>query len=97
MTHAPHPWSVAQAKARFSEVLERARAEGPQFVTRNGRDAAVIVSAEAWAKLNSTDTSKKKPRGSILDVFAPIRGAGLDEVVERMHGAFREVELGDDA
>lgn len=43
-------WSVAEAKARLSEVIERARTQGPQHVTRNGKDAVVVVSAETWAK-----------------------------------------------
>ena len=43
-------WSVANAKARFSEVIERARTEGPQYVTRNGKDAAVVVSTAEWKR-----------------------------------------------
>lgn len=45
-------WSVAEAKAKFSEVIERAMHEGPQRVTKNGRDAVVVVSAEEWAGPN---------------------------------------------
>ncbi len=41
-------WSLAEAKAKFSEVIERAKTEGPQHVTRNGKDAAVVVSADEW-------------------------------------------------
>jgi len=29
-------WTVAEAKAKFSEVLERAHSRGPQTITRNG-------------------------------------------------------------
>ena len=36
-------WTLAGAKAKFSEVIERARAEGPQAVPQNGRLAAVVV------------------------------------------------------
>jgi prevent-host-death family protein len=38
-------WTVAEAKAKFSQVIEEARAHGPQMVTRHGRSAVVIVSA----------------------------------------------------
>ena len=41
-------WTVAAAKAKFSELLETARSQGPQTITRNGREAAVIVSPEAF-------------------------------------------------
>ena len=34
-------WTVAEAKAKFSEIIERAMSEGPQTITRNGRTAAV--------------------------------------------------------
>lgn len=47
MTHNP-TWTVAEAKAKFSQVIERTRS-GPQTVTRNGRPAAV-VSAEEWER-----------------------------------------------
>ena len=32
-------WTVAEAKAKFSEVIERAQSGGPQTITRNGRTA----------------------------------------------------------
>jgi prevent-host-death family protein len=38
--------TVAEAKAKFSEVPDRALSDGPQTITRNGRPTAVIVSAE---------------------------------------------------
>lgn len=42
-------WTVAGAKARLSEVIERARA-APQTITRNGRPSVVVVSAEEWQR-----------------------------------------------
>lgn len=56
-------WTVAEAKAKFSEVIEQARARGPQTITRNGRHAVVIVSAEEWER-------KTKRSGSLADFFA---------------------------
>jgi prevent-host-death family protein len=43
-------WSVAEAKAKLSEVIDRALEEGPQAITRNGRPALVVVSSEEWAR-----------------------------------------------
>ena len=43
-------WTVAEAKAKFSEVIDRAARKGPQTVTRNGRTAAVVVAAEEWER-----------------------------------------------
>lgn len=41
-------WTVADAKAKLSEVIDLARSSGPQTITRNGRFAVVIVAAEEW-------------------------------------------------
>ena len=66
-------WTVAEAKAKFSEVIVRARADSPQTITRNGRPAVVVVSAEEWAK-------KTRRRGTLAEFLAasPLRGADLD-------------------
>ena len=44
-------WPVQDAKARFSEMLETCRREGPQLVTKRGADAAVLVPMEEWERL----------------------------------------------
>ena len=44
-------WSLETAKARLSEVVRRARAEGPQTITVRGADAAVVLSPEAYSRL----------------------------------------------
>ena len=43
-------WTVAEAKAKFSEVIDRAMSEGPQTVTRKGRTAVVVVGASEWQR-----------------------------------------------
>ena len=79
-------WSVAQAKARLSEVIDRAREQGPQAITKNGRPAVVVVSIEEW-------TRKTRRNGTLADFFAasPLRGSGLE--IERDQGGTREVDL----
>lgn len=44
-------WKLEDAKNRFSEVVRRALAHEPQRVTRNGRDAVVVMSAEDYERL----------------------------------------------
>ncbi|MGO4124882.1 type II toxin-antitoxin system Phd/YefM family antitoxin [Inquilinus sp. YAF38] len=46
-------WQVQEAKARFSELVERARTEGPQTITRHGRERAVLLSIEDYRALLS--------------------------------------------
>ncbi|MBW3630380.1 MAG: type II toxin-antitoxin system prevent-host-death family antitoxin, partial [Gemmatimonadetes bacterium] len=43
-------WKLEDAKNRFSEVVREAARE-PQLVTKNGRDAVVVMSVEAYARL----------------------------------------------
>jgi prevent-host-death family protein len=78
-------WSVADAKARLSEVIDRASREGPQIITRNGRRAAVLISAEEW--------DRKERDGTLADFFArsPLRGSGID--LERLPDGPRRFEL----
>jgi antitoxin Phd len=44
-------WPVQEAKARFSELLEKSVTEGPQIVTKRGVETAVLVPIEEWRRL----------------------------------------------
>ena len=44
-------WQVQDAKTRFSEMIERARTEGPQTITRHGAERAVVLSVEDYRAL----------------------------------------------
>lgn len=44
-------WQIQHAKARLSEVIERARQEGPQTITRHGAERAIILSIEDYRAL----------------------------------------------
>jgi prevent-host-death family protein len=60
--------SVAEAKAKFSKVIDLARSQGSQTLTRNGRTVVVIVAADEWER-------KNKRRGNLAEFFAasPLR------------------------
>jgi prevent-host-death family protein len=79
-------WTVAEAKAKFSEVIERAMADGPQTITRNGRTAAVIVGADEWQR-------KTKRVGNLAEFFAqsPLRESGLK--IRRIKDRSRKINL----
>ncbi len=53
-------WTIAEAKARLSEILRRSRDEGPQTIGTQKR--YVIVPEAVWKKNNSP----KKPMGQWL-------------------------------
>ena len=48
-----HTWSVQDAKARFSELLETCMVEGTQLITKRGVDAAVLVPVDEWRRLTA--------------------------------------------
>ena len=79
-------WSVAEAKAKFSELLDRAQSVGPQTITRKGRTAAVVVSAEEWQR-------KTRRSGNLAEFFAgsPLRGSNLQ--VKRLKDRPRKIDL----
>lgn len=44
----PDVWKLQDAKARFSELVRRARAGGPQRVTVHGKDAVLVIDPERY-------------------------------------------------
>jgi len=85
-TKSGTPWTVADAKAHLSTVLEKARTEGPQTITRNGKETAVVVGIEEWER-------KTKRKGTLADFLlnSPLRGSEID--LERVSCEPRDIEL----
>jgi prevent-host-death family protein len=79
-------WTVVEAKAKFSEIIERALSEGPQTITKRGRTAAIVVGADEWER-------KTKRAGNLAEFFArsPLRGSGLK--VRRSKSPPRKISL----
>lgn len=71
-------WPVQDAKARFSELLATCLREGPQLVTRRGTEAAVLVPAAEWKRLQQSarPTLKELLLGSTprTELVLPRRG-----------------------
>jgi prevent-host-death family protein len=51
-------WALQDAKARFSELVRRARGEGPQHVTVHGRNEVVVISVQDFKRLAGEQTGK---------------------------------------
>lgn len=49
-----HTWSVQDAKAKFSELLECCTLEGTQLITKRGVQTAVLVPIEEWQRLTTS-------------------------------------------
>ncbi|MHB8692540.1 MAG: type II toxin-antitoxin system Phd/YefM family antitoxin [Solirubrobacteraceae bacterium] len=77
-------WQLQAAKQHFSELVERARSEGPQVVTKHGKEAVVVVSAEEYRRLRADDPSlvefiRSAPDFDALDLHrAADRGRDVD-------------------
>lgn len=50
-------WQTQEAKAKFSEVIACALAEGPQSITRHGKSLAVVLSSEEYDRLSRLSPS----------------------------------------
>jgi prevent-host-death family protein len=80
-------WKLEDAKAKFSEVVRRARSEGPQLVTYRGEEAVVVISTEELSKL--TPAKRAKP-----DFLEFIRNSAFGEIEPEREPDFgRDVEL----
>ncbi len=82
-------WQLHTAKAKFSEVFRLARTEGPQRITRQGKEGVVMISDEEYHRLKAKSHQPK----SIVQFFreSPLVGVELD--LERQEDVGRDIEL----
>ncbi len=66
-------WEQQQAKAKFSEVVRRACAEGPQLVTTRGAKPVVVMSADDYLALIDHKPTSFKDLLLPGDGFEPVR------------------------
>ncbi len=78
-------WQLQEAKTRLSELIEVAHKDGPQVITRHGRERAVVLSVEDYRAMV----------GRQPDLKAWLLGGPKVEewVIERERDTGREVEL----
>ena len=81
-----HVWQLQEAKARLSEVIQKALSEGPQDISLRGRPAAVVLSRADYDRL-----TRPKPSLAAFLRDSPMHGVELD--LERDASPVREVEL----
>jgi prevent-host-death family protein len=86
MTEPVRTWQIKDARANFSALVDKAITEGPQIVTRNGKKAVVVVSAEEWLRA-------QRRRSDLVDFFAnsPLRDETIE--IERQRDYPREIEF----
>lgn len=80
-------WSIADAKAHLSELLETVGREGPQTISKRGRPVAVVVSFDEWER-------KKRRQGTLLEFFANAPEGADELIIERDRSSrMREIDL----
>ena len=81
-------WQMQEAKARLSEVVKRAEADGPQDITLHGRSVAVVLSRAAFERLSGQ-------QASVLEFMQASPLAGLDDelLFERNRSLTRKLTL----
>lgn len=80
-------WQLQDAKARLSEVVQRAATQGPQRITVRGRPTAVVISEAEYQRLHG-------PRPSFVDLMRASPLVGLDLDVPREQTPTRDLDLG---
>lgn len=78
-------WQVQTAKQRFSELVERAVNEGPQIVTKHGREAVVVLDIREYRRLLGVPVDFKE----FLMSMPPID----DLEIERSKDVGRDIDL----
>lgn len=79
-------WAVQDAKNRLSEVIDRALTDGPQTITRRGRETAVVVSVDEFRAMTRRE-------GSLVEFFRKSPLCGVDLDLTRQKDTGRETEL----
>lgn len=84
-------WQLQEAKQRFSEVVRRSEDEGPQVVTRHGREVAVVVSADEYRRLARRGARKRDFKHFLLS--PPFFEDDVIDLIHRPRDLPREIEL----
>jgi len=86
---AGQPWQLQTAKARFSELFRLARTQGPQLVTRQGKDGVIMIPVEQFDQL----VIRSRQPQSLVQFFRESPLVGLELDFERDKDAGRDVKL----
>ncbi len=82
-------WQVQTAKAKFSEVFRRTRIEGPQRITRQGKEGVIMIAEEQYDQL----IGRSHRPTSLVKFFRESPLVGVDLELERDRAPARDVDL----
>ena len=81
-----HTWQLQEAKNKFSKLVEKAQHEGPQFVTKHGKESVVVLSVEEYKKI-------VRPKSNLFQFIqtSPLSKTLIN--IERDKSLGRDIEL----
>ena len=81
-----HIWQLQEAKNKFSQLVEKAQYEGPQFATKHGKESVVVLSVKEYQKL-------VQPKSDLFHFIqkSPLSKTDID--IKRDKNISREVDL----
>lgn len=79
-------WQLQEAKNCLSEVVRKARSEGPQVITLHGTAAAVVVSAQDFGRMS-------RPKGNLVAFFRSSPLVGVRLTLTRSKDTGRAIDL----
>jgi len=79
-------WQLQEAKNKFSQLVEKAQYEGPQFVTRHGKETVVVISVEEYQKI-------VKPKSNLFNFIQSSPLSKVSLIIERDKSMARDIEL----
>ncbi len=79
-------WQLQDAKSKFSQLVENAMSNEPQFVTKHGSNAVFVISFEDYKKIT-------RPNTDLVSFLrnSPLMGIELD--ISRNGELPRDIEL----
>lgn len=79
-------WQLQDAKSKFSHLVEKALHNGPQFVTKHGNNAVVILSFEEYQKIT-------RSKSDLIEFLRSSPLANIELDISRDKNPPREIEL----
>ena len=81
-----HTWQLQEAKNKFSQLVEKAQNEGPQYVTRHGKESVVVLSVKDYKKI-------VKPESTLVQFIqsSPLSKVSIN--IARDKSPDRDIEL----
>jgi antitoxin Phd len=79
-------WQLQEAKNKFSSLVDKAQREGPQIVTKHGKESVVVLSVRDYQQM-------RKPKTSLVKFFKNSPLVGISIKIQRDKSFSRDIDL----